>query len=136
MYLPVESFGRIYMQADNWHTDAVGYDLIAHAVVAGIERPLDGPRLRVGVDKHPVDEAQRPRGERSREVLVVRRDDERAALASEVASSAPSSVRRSGSSDAVGSSSSSTCGSTASARAMATRWASPPDSSRGSAAAR
>ncbi len=32
IYLPIESFGRIYMQADNWHTDAVGYDLIAHAV--------------------------------------------------------------------------------------------------------
>jgi hypothetical protein len=32
VYLPVESFGQIYMQADNWHTDAVGYDLIAHAV--------------------------------------------------------------------------------------------------------
>jgi lysophospholipase L1-like esterase len=32
MYLPVETFGRLYMQADNWHTDAVGYDLIAHAV--------------------------------------------------------------------------------------------------------
>jgi lysophospholipase L1-like esterase len=32
VYLPVESFGRIYMQADNWHTDAVGYDLIAHTV--------------------------------------------------------------------------------------------------------
>ena len=34
VYLPVESFGRIYMQADNWHTDAVGYDLIARAVAA------------------------------------------------------------------------------------------------------
>jgi len=33
VYLSVESFGRIYMQADNWHTDAVGYDLIARAVV-------------------------------------------------------------------------------------------------------
>ncbi len=32
VYTPVESFGRIYMQADNWHTDAVGYDLIARAV--------------------------------------------------------------------------------------------------------
>jgi lysophospholipase L1-like esterase len=32
VYLPVESFGRIYMQADNWHTDDVGYDLIAHAI--------------------------------------------------------------------------------------------------------
>jgi lysophospholipase L1-like esterase len=34
VYLPVESFGRIYMQADDWHTDAVGYDLIARAVAA------------------------------------------------------------------------------------------------------
>jgi lysophospholipase L1-like esterase len=32
VYLPIESFGQIYMQADNWHTDAVGYDLIARAV--------------------------------------------------------------------------------------------------------
>src|SRR5215467_8704082 len=32
MYLPVETFGRLYMQADNWHTDAVGYELIAQAV--------------------------------------------------------------------------------------------------------
>jgi lysophospholipase L1-like esterase len=34
MYLPVESFGRLYMQADNWHTDARGYDLIARAIAA------------------------------------------------------------------------------------------------------
>jgi lysophospholipase L1-like esterase len=33
MYLTVETFGRLYMQADNWHTDAQGYDLIARAVV-------------------------------------------------------------------------------------------------------
>jgi len=38
VYLPIESFGRIYMQADNWHTDAVGYDLIARAVVAALNR--------------------------------------------------------------------------------------------------
>jgi lysophospholipase L1-like esterase len=37
IYLPVESFGRIYMQADDWHTDAVGYDLIAKAVVAALQ---------------------------------------------------------------------------------------------------
>ena len=37
VYLPVESFGRIYMQADDWHTDAVGYDLIAKAVVAALQ---------------------------------------------------------------------------------------------------
>ena len=36
VYLPIESFGRIYMQADNWHTDAVGYDLIARAVAADL----------------------------------------------------------------------------------------------------
>jgi len=39
MYLPVESFGRLYMQADNWHTDARGYDLIAHAVVDALHQP-------------------------------------------------------------------------------------------------
>jgi len=37
MYLPVETFGRLYMQADNWHTDAVGYDLIARAVVDALK---------------------------------------------------------------------------------------------------
>ena len=36
MYLPVETFGRLYMQADNWHTDAVGYDLIAQHVVTAL----------------------------------------------------------------------------------------------------
>ena len=37
MYLPIESFGRLYMQADNWHTDAQGYDLIAHAVLNALK---------------------------------------------------------------------------------------------------
>jgi lysophospholipase L1-like esterase len=37
VYLPIESFGRIYMQADDWHTDAVGYDLIAKAVAAALQ---------------------------------------------------------------------------------------------------
>jgi lysophospholipase L1-like esterase len=32
IYLPIDTFGRVYMQADNWHTDRVGYDLIARAV--------------------------------------------------------------------------------------------------------
>jgi len=32
VYLPIETFGRLYMQADDWHTDAKGYDLIARAV--------------------------------------------------------------------------------------------------------
>ena len=39
VYLPIESFGRIYMQADNWHTDAVGYDLIARAVADLLKSP-------------------------------------------------------------------------------------------------
>ena len=32
----IDTFGRVYMQADDWHTDAVGYDLIAHAVANSI----------------------------------------------------------------------------------------------------
>ena len=36
VYLPVETFGRVYMQADNWHTDAAGYDLIARAVADAV----------------------------------------------------------------------------------------------------
>jgi lysophospholipase L1-like esterase len=35
--LPIETFGRVYMQADNWHTDATGYDLIAHSVADAIK---------------------------------------------------------------------------------------------------
>lgn len=36
VYLPVETFGRVYMQGDDWHTDAVGYDAIGHAVARAI----------------------------------------------------------------------------------------------------
>jgi len=32
LYRPIESFGKLYLQADAWHTDATGYDLIARAV--------------------------------------------------------------------------------------------------------
>lgn len=38
VYLPIETFGRVYMQADNWHTDATGYELIAEAVAHAIEQ--------------------------------------------------------------------------------------------------
>jgi len=38
LYLPIETFGRIYMQADNWHTDRTGYDLIARAAADAIDR--------------------------------------------------------------------------------------------------
>jgi lysophospholipase L1-like esterase len=33
LYRPIESFGKIYMQADPWHTNAAGYELIAQALV-------------------------------------------------------------------------------------------------------
>ena len=38
VYLPIDTFGRVYMQADDWHTDAIGYDLIAAAVASAIRR--------------------------------------------------------------------------------------------------
>ena len=31
-YLPIETFGEIYMKADPWHTNALGYELIASAI--------------------------------------------------------------------------------------------------------
>jgi lysophospholipase L1-like esterase len=33
IYLPIETFGKVYMQADSWHTNADGYELIAKALV-------------------------------------------------------------------------------------------------------
>jgi hypothetical protein len=33
LYRPLESFGKIYMQPDPWHTNATGYELIAQALV-------------------------------------------------------------------------------------------------------
>ena len=33
LYRPIESFGKIYMQADPWHTNAAGYELIAKALL-------------------------------------------------------------------------------------------------------
>jgi lysophospholipase L1-like esterase len=36
VYLPIETFGQVYMQADDWHTNARGYELIARAVADAI----------------------------------------------------------------------------------------------------
>ena len=36
VFLPIETFGQLYMQADNWHANAEGYDLIAGAVAREI----------------------------------------------------------------------------------------------------
>jgi hypothetical protein len=38
VYMPIETFGRVYMQGDGWHTDAAGYDAIGHAVARVIAR--------------------------------------------------------------------------------------------------
>jgi lysophospholipase L1-like esterase len=43
VYLPIETFGRVYMQADDWHTDATGYRLIGRAVADAIAATI-GPR--------------------------------------------------------------------------------------------
>jgi lysophospholipase L1-like esterase len=37
-YLPIETFGRVYMQGDGWHTNAAGYDAIGHAVARAISK--------------------------------------------------------------------------------------------------
>jgi hypothetical protein len=37
VYRPIESFGSLAMQADGWHTNAAGYDLIARAVLERLE---------------------------------------------------------------------------------------------------
>jgi lysophospholipase L1-like esterase len=37
IYLPIETFGKVYMQADSWHTNARGYKLIASALLEKIK---------------------------------------------------------------------------------------------------
>jgi lysophospholipase L1-like esterase len=36
-YMPVETFGKVYMQADSWHTNVLGYKLIAKALFKEIK---------------------------------------------------------------------------------------------------
>jgi hypothetical protein len=38
VYAPIESFGKLYMHADNWHTNAAGYELIARALLDVLKR--------------------------------------------------------------------------------------------------
>lgn len=50
IYRPIESFGKLTMQADNWHTNAEGYDLIANALLRTLKRePKVNDYLR-GID--------------------------------------------------------------------------------------
>jgi hypothetical protein len=64
IHAPIESFGRIYMRADNWHPDASGYDLIAQAVLGALR---DHGRLKQYLDAFPAGgghasaERERPR---------------------------------------------------------------------------
>ena len=37
IYRPIETFGKVYMQADSWHTNARGYELIANALLEKIK---------------------------------------------------------------------------------------------------
>ena len=38
LYRPIESFGKIYMYADPWHTNTVGYQLIANALLDTLKK--------------------------------------------------------------------------------------------------
>jgi lysophospholipase L1-like esterase len=38
LYRPIESFGKIYMHADPWHTNAVGYELIAKCLLDNLKK--------------------------------------------------------------------------------------------------
>ena len=42
---PIDTFGTIYMQADSWHTNAAGYQLIARAVRDAIGNSVGGGAL-------------------------------------------------------------------------------------------
>ncbi len=38
LYLPIETFGKVYVQADGWHPNAQGYDLIARAAAGELAK--------------------------------------------------------------------------------------------------
>jgi lysophospholipase L1-like esterase len=50
LYRPIESFGQLYMHADNWHTNAAGYQLIARALFEVLKQ---APRLETGTSVLP-----------------------------------------------------------------------------------
>jgi hypothetical protein len=49
--LPIETFGHLYLQADNWHTDRDGYDLIAKAVAESLRTEDCGMRIDCGFNQ-------------------------------------------------------------------------------------
>ncbi len=46
IYRPIESFGKIYMQADGWHTNALGYELVAKALLEKLKEDARVKRYR------------------------------------------------------------------------------------------
>jgi lysophospholipase L1-like esterase len=38
LYRPIETFGRIYLRADAWHTNAFGYELVAKALIEALRK--------------------------------------------------------------------------------------------------
>jgi len=50
IYAPVDTFGRMYMQADGWHTNAAGYQLIAEAILRKLKAV---PRFREYAEQSP-----------------------------------------------------------------------------------
>jgi len=63
VHAPIESFGRIYMHADNWHPDPSGYDLIARGVLGALR---DNGRLKRYLDALPASGAAMVPPERER----------------------------------------------------------------------
>jgi len=49
LYMPVETFGKVYMQADSWHTDVIGYKLIAKALSYAIKRDVNVKRYMTNI---------------------------------------------------------------------------------------
>jgi lysophospholipase L1-like esterase len=57
VYGPVDSFGKMYMQADAWHTDAAGNELIAKAV---FEKIKQSQNLKRYLSHRPADKMKYP----------------------------------------------------------------------------
>ena len=40
IYRPIETFGEIHMQADGWHTNSAGYNIIAEALLTALKENM------------------------------------------------------------------------------------------------
>jgi hypothetical protein len=57
LYVPIDSFGRIYVKGDPWHTDALGYDLLAQSVMHALKAT---PRFKAVADRRAAPSGARP----------------------------------------------------------------------------